>query len=1439
MRIKLDSLRTRLLLYGATAVLATTALVGYLDFRLVEGQTQAAIQEHMLEQATAVARTVEMLDDPSAVQAYLERLPDAGESHEMAVIDQQGVILASTRPESVGQSIEQYTGQAESGLWQVLAGTRPLAWGRMDHHGQQVLEITLPLYGDSGNPTAITGALHYIEPYHQYQALILRTLLTRGAASLLLIALLIIPLWFYVRRAVLHPVEKIVAADRRVNTEGIQAALIPKAEIPDTELGEVMRSRNEALHRLNEKMQQAEAQAAELKVLERVAATLNRAVELGEPLELSLAAVMELIGSEAGWITLLEESGDMRLAAAHGLPPALEADDRREMRWSGCTCQRKLLAGELTAAINILECERLHRAQGDTRGLRYHATVPIRIRGRVLSNLNLTTPPDRVFTDDELRGLTTVGEQFGVAIERVRLFEAERRRADEMDALRAILADISAELELPKLLQTALERAVTLLDATGGEIGLYNETKAELEIVASHNMGENYTGTRMGLGEGAMGHVAETREPLIIQDYEVWEGRSPQYSQGPWHAVMAAPLTVGRRLIGAIAIVDADPARRFTSSDLRLLNLFAQHAAIAVENAQLFTEIERRAEALASLSEASRVVTASLDVQEVLNSIVALAGQVLNSSYTSLVLVEEDGTFNISAEDYQDIGPIEAQARPAGITRQIITTGEPQIFDEVVDDGTHNPDLIAAGIKSYAGVPLIVGGRSLGVLFVTSIESHAFSDQLSLLTTFVNQAAIAIENARLFEAAQRRAEEAETLREAGAAVVATLQQDEAIERILEQLDRVVPYDSASVQLLRNGYLEIVGGRGWPDPEAVVGLCFPMPGNNPNTVVIQERRPHFLNTAPDTHVLFNVLESHNHVQSWLGVPLIVRDQVIGMLAVNSAQPNYFTPDHARLVAAFADQVAIALENVRLFESEQRQRRLAETLQDVAATLNSTLDLAEILERMLKRLGQVIPFDSCAVMLIEDDHFRVVAGQGFPNPEVIQDLRIPVTANKLFAEIQRTHRPLVLNDAQADPRFAAFGETTYVRGWIGVPLISKDKVIGTMTVDSRTPWAYGEREAEIAFAFAGQAAIAIENARLFKAEQRRREETAALLDIMHVASSSLKLKEVLKHIAQRTAEVCQANRCSIFLLDDTGEYLQPVMSQFADGHADPELWQLFKSTTDRLDATSLFHEAIRERQPTLLNDPARTDLLPRHWTQPFDIQKLLAVPLISHDQAIGLMALDHTDADREFTPDQMDLALTIGGRVAASIDNTRLYAKTQQLAITDSLTGLPNRRKFFEVLEAEIARARRYKTPLALAILDLDNLKHINDTYGHQAGDEALQQVAQTMRQISRETDLAARYGGDEFVLLLPHTSFEGARHLGHRLLKEVCQISLDNGEHLSISVGIAVLAGDGDENDKALLARADQALYQAKQSGRGCVVADDRGINATAPLAKTE
>ncbi len=239
--------------------------------------------------------------------------------------------------------------------------------------------------------------------------------------------------------------------------------------------------------------------------------------------------------------------------------------------------------------------------------------VPLMSAGQALGVLVVESTEPDAFSDSDFEILTAAATQASIALGRARLLAAERRRADEQQALLDTLADLSGELELGKLLQAMLRRATSLLGVSGGELAIFEEDTQQLVVAASLNIGVDSTGTRLGLDEGAMGHVATTREPITIPEYIEWLGRSEKYEGVEVHAVMAAPLLIGQRLVGAFACVHDDPARKFGPDDLRLMNLFAPQASVAIENARLYTAAQRQKQYFEDLVLNSPVAIVTLD----------------------------------------------------------------------------------------------------------------------------------------------------------------------------------------------------------------------------------------------------------------------------------------------------------------------------------------------------------------------------------------------------------------------------------------------------------------------------------------------------------------------------------------------------------------------------------------------------------------------------------------------------------------------------------------------------------------------------------------------------------------------------------------------------------------------------------------------------------
>jgi signal transduction histidine kinase/DNA-binding response OmpR family regulator/HAMP domain-containing protein len=377
--------------------------------------------------------------------------------------------------------------------------------------------------------------------------------------------------------------------------------------------------------------------------------------------------------------------------------------------------------------------------------------------------------------------------------ERERLLAEERQRADELEALRTTLADITAELELPALLQAIIERATSLLSATGGELGLYDDVSQEIRILVCHNMGKDYVGTRIALGEGAMGRVAQTGEPLIIGDYQTWEGRAAQYAGSSLHGGLTAPLMVGIRLVGAIGVADADPQRQFGPADLHMLKLFANQAAIAIENARLFEAEQRRADQFQVVSEVGRRMTSILPVDKLLWEIARLVRETLGYYLVGIGLIEGDEVVFKAGSgavwEMPQFQPPRIKVRQEGITGWVAHHGEPLLVPDLSQESRYFGLPEASEMKSELAVPLKTKERVIGVLHAQSDRLNAFDESdLAVLQALAHQAAIAIENSRLYDHAQQeiseraRAEEearqarreAEAASEAKSAFLATM-----------------------------------------------------------------------------------------------------------------------------------------------------------------------------------------------------------------------------------------------------------------------------------------------------------------------------------------------------------------------------------------------------------------------------------------------------------------------------------------------------------------------------------------------------------------------------------------------------------------------------------------------------------------------------------------
>ncbi|OHB29441.1 MAG: diguanylate cyclase [Desulfuromonadaceae bacterium GWC2_58_13] len=331
----------------------------------------------------------------------------------------------------------------------------------------------------------------------------------------------------------------------------------------------------------------------------------------------------------------------------------------------------------------------------------------------------------------------------------------------------------------------------------------------------------------------------------------------------------------------------------------------------------------------------------------------------------------------------------------------------------------------------------------------------------------------------------------------------------------------------------------------------------------------------------------------------------------------------------------------------------------------------------------------------------------------------------------------------------------------------------------------------------------------------------EELKSLKDVLSVAQvvvSSLDIDEVLQNILYSAMAVMDMPAGSIALYDEPlGQLSLHAHAGLSERFLERYRWPVKDGTVIRrvLDDGEIFR----------LEDIGSSGCVDDALILQEGIRSLVAVPLKIQNKIVGLICLDDFEP-RTFAESRLNILSILASFAAMSIDNACLHQRTYHLAVTDGLTGLYNQRQFRLMLKEEMVRARRYDKPLTLLMFDVDNFKSFNDTYGHFKGDKALVAVAEILRESMRECDMVFRYGGEEFIAILPETGLDFALKAAERARKSIETLSVDYlrgiaGRGVTVSVGVAAYPEDGIDRD-SLLHVADALLYKAKREGKNRV-----------------
>lgn len=673
--------------------------------------------------------------------------------------------------------------------------------------------------------------------------------------------------------------------------------------------------------------------------------------------------------------------------------------------------------------------------------------------------------------------------------------------AETLENLQKFLKRLDPSKSRADMLTGVAQQLVEMFDVDHSGVMFFSATDTEGEVVAEYPP-QGVVGLRASLlNYPLVDELKAERKPIAVVDAQedpFMGGMRDTFRALGIKSIAIIPLLVKDKLIGGLGLDVTRGKRVFTQAELELGGIIGTQIAVAIDYMEALETAESSRRQAQTLRQINRVLSESLDLAEVLPLILEQSEKVIPIDGSSIYLLVKGG---IQVEAWRGVySPFtKQQIIPLddlwGIA-EVVRTKAPVLVEDTALAPYWKVDQNSP-IKSWLGLPLIARGEVVGVLNMEGYRPQQFNKtHLSLAHPFARQAALAISNARLYGEAQKRSEQWRRVQEITSTLNASLDMDKVIHNACEQVVKLLEVDHCEIIMLSDDprWGQVVAEYPEQGVEGLrISLDYPA-----FQQMLRDLQPFIITNVSEGQGLGELQASLNRlaVKSVLVAPLIVQGSVIGSVSLNASQhPHQFADDELNMIRIVADQIAIAITNARTYQAERVARIQADTLREVAAILNETLDLNEVLERILDQIGRVITCDSSSIILKDDGKLKVVATRGFPNPEEIIGLSFSFTEQAPYQEIARTRGPVILQDTLEVAGWQHTGPRP-IRSWIGAPLLVSERLVGLLTVDHSQPDFYQQADGELVMAFANLAAIALENARLYQFEVKQVEQELAI-------------------------------------------------------------------------------------------------------------------------------------------------------------------------------------------------------------------------------------------------------------------------------------------------------------------------------------------------------